>query len=126
MPNHHYERLDEDYKVIRCPTYDYDGKYTGKIIINLPAYFDENPEERIRLGWMKHITYTGEEIREMYSWDPQSQYLTKSVRQVDEHTVEDVYHVLDKSEEMMLMEELGIVTDAMTVGAITFFGGEEM
>jgi len=50
MPNHHYERLDENYKIIRCPTFDYDGKYTGKIIINLPAYFDENPEERIRLG----------------------------------------------------------------------------
>ena len=80
MPNHHYERLDENYKVIRCPTHDYDGKYTGKIIINLPAYFDENPEERIRLGWMKHITYTSEEIREMYSWDPQSQYLPRQER----------------------------------------------
>lgn len=125
MP-YHYERLGEDYKIKRCPTYDYDGKVTGKIVMNVPAYFDENPEERIRLGWIKHITYTGAEIQEMYSWDPQSQYLTKSVRQVDEWTVEDVYHVLDKSEEMMLMEELGVATDAMTVGSITFFGGEEM
>lgn len=121
-----YQRL-EDGKLRHCPTYDYDGSVTGKIVVNVPAYFDENPDEARRLGWTKHITHDSKEIREIVGdWNPQTQYLVISQRQVDEWTVEDVYHVMDKSEEMMLLEELstGVETMGVTVGGFTFFGGD--
>ena len=55
---HSYMRLKEDGTIEHCPTYDYDGKITGKIVVNVQAYFDENPDERKRLGWIKHIERT--------------------------------------------------------------------
>lgn len=126
---HSYMRLKEDGTIEHCPTYDYDGKITGKIVVNVQAYFDENPDERKRLGWIKHIEHTKDEIAEQVGeWDKQRQYLVRSLKTIDEWTVEDVYHVMDKSEEMMLMEEISQSTDTlgfMDTG-IVFFGGEEM
>ena len=98
----YYERLDEEGKIKHCPMNDDKGEITGKFIINLPAYFDENPEERIKLGWIKHIEHYPNEIE----YDRQSQYLMKSVNQIDENTVEDEYSVFDKTEEMLLLEEM--------------------
>lgn len=118
----YYEKLDEEGKIKRCPMNDGKGEITGKLIINLPAYFDENPEERIKLGWIKHIEHYPSEIE----YDRQSQYLMKSVNQIDEHTVEDEYSVFDKTEEMMLLEEmLDCVNWGGSGGGIVFVGMEE-
>ena len=126
---HSYMRLKEDGTIEHCPTYDYDGKITGKIVVNVQAYFDDNPDERKRLGWIKHIEHTKDEIAEQVGeWDKQRQYLVRSLKTIDEWTVEDVYHVMDKSEEMMLLEEISQSTGTlgfMDTG-IVFFGGEEM
>jgi len=100
--NYYYERLKEDFSIEHCPQDDKDKKVTGKFVINLPAWFDENPGERIRLGWIKHITHDPQEVK----YDRQTQFLVKSVRQIDEHTVEDVYNVLTKSEEQLAFEEM--------------------
>lgn len=126
---HSYMRLKEDGTIENCPTFDYDGKITGKIVVNVQAYFDENPDERKRLGWIRHIEHTKDEIAEQVGeWDRQRQYLVRSLKTIDEWTVEDVYHVMDKSEEMMLLEEISQSTGTpgfMDTG-IVFFGGEEM
>lgn len=100
-----YERMKEDLSVERCPRNDYDGSVTGtgKAVFNVPAWFDENPEERIRLGWIKHLHPEKDEI---VTYNKQTQYLTWEVAQVDEYTVKDVPHVCDKSSEMMRLEEL--------------------
>ena len=118
----YYEKLDEEGKIKRCPMNDNKGEITGKFIINLPAYFDENPEERIRLGWIKHITH--EPYKELENFNQQSQYLSKTTVQVDEFTVEDVYNILDKSEEQLLLEEILGGTDVYG-GGIVFVGMEE-
>lgn len=127
--NHDYMRLKEDGTIEHCPTYDYDGSITGKIVVNVKAYFDENPEERKRLGWIQHNTLTKDEIAEQVGeWDRQRQRLVRSLKTIDEWTVQDEYHVMDKSEEMMLMEEIGQASDSMGFmdTGIVFFGGEEM
>lgn len=108
---YHYEKLDEEGKITRCPLHDLKSEITGKIILNLPAWFDENPEERIRLGWIKHIEHYEKDIE----YNRQTQYLQKSVEQIDEYTVEDVYDVFDKTEEIMLLEEM--------LDAISYTGG---
>lgn len=123
MPNRTYERI-KDGKVEICPTFDPDGKVTGKIVVGVREYFDENPEEARRLGWTKHISYSSKELREMYDWDPRSQYLKRSLRQVDEWTVEDVYHVMDKSEEQMLNEEMGQLATSLVDVDVLYFGEE--
>lgn len=97
-----YERLKEDGKIEYAPSNDYDGKITGHIVFGVKEWFDENPEERIRLGWIKHIYHETKDIE----YDRHSQYLVKQVAQIDEYTVEDQYHILDKSEEMMRIQEL--------------------
>lgn len=127
--NHDYMRLKEDGTIEHCPTYDYDGSITGKIVVNVKAYFDENPEERKRLGWIQHNTLTKDEIAEQVGeWDRQRQRLVRSLKTIDEWTVQDEYHVMDKSEEMMLMEEIAQPSDSMGFmdTGIVFFGGEEM
>lgn len=96
----------KDGKIKVCPMNDYDGEITGKIIFNIPAYFDENPDEAKRLGWTLHKRRSSEEIKKLVEWDPRTQYLVTTMKQVDEWTVEDEYHVMDKSEEMMRLEEL--------------------
>ena len=105
MSDYYYERLNEDFELERCPLDDKERKITGKYILNVPKWFGENPEERKRLGWIKHITYSDEEIMEKWP-HTMSQYLVKSTKQVDDYTVEDDYHVMDKSEEQMLFEEM--------------------
>lgn len=97
-----YEKLDENGKIKYCPINDYDGKITGHIVFGVKAWFDENPEERKRLGWVKHIHHDTKNIE----YNKRTQYLKRSTKQIDEYTVEDVYHVMDKSEEMMRLEEL--------------------
>lgn len=127
--HHDYMRLKEDGTIEHCPTYDYDGSVTGKIVVNVKAYFDENPDERIRLGWVKHNMLNRDEIAEQVGeWDRQRQRLVRSLKTIDEWTVQDEYHVMDKSEEMMLMEEIAQASDSMGLmgSEIVFFGGEEM
>ena len=104
-----YERLREDGTVQRCPAMDVDGSVTGLVgqaVINVKAWFDENPAEARRLGWTKHISREWDEIKDEIDYNPQTQILTTSTQQVDEWTIEDTYHVIDKSEEMMRMEAL--------------------
>ena len=103
-----YEKIDENYKRQTVTQYsnDANGKITGKHVINVHAYFDENPEERKRLGWIKHIRHTNKEIQELCPYNKQSQNLIITPTQIDEWTVEDTYHAIDKSEEQMRLEEL--------------------
>ncbi len=98
----YYEKLDENGKVKSAPVNDYDGKITGHIVFGVKAWFDENPEERKRLGWVKHIQHETKDIE----YNKRTQYLVPSIKQVDEYTIEDEYHIMDKSEEMMRLEEL--------------------
>ena len=123
MEKYFYEKLNEDLVPVRCPGNDADGKITGKFIIGLKEYFDENPEERKRLGWIKHITH--DPYKELENFNKQSQYLSKTTVQVDEFTVEDVYNILDKSEEQLLLEEILEGTNVYGGGGIVFVGMEE-
>lgn len=102
--NWHYEKIDEEGKLKHCDQNDYDGKITGRIVFGVPFWFDENPEERIARGWTKHITHNPKDLN--LDYDPVTQYLVKSVDIIDEWTVEDHYHVMDKSEEQMRLSEL--------------------
>lgn len=111
----------EDGKIRQCPMNDFDGSITGKIVYNVSAYFDEHPEEARRLGWVKHIKREPKEVKRIVDWDPRSQYVITTLKWIDEWTVEDEYHVMNKSEEMMLREEL---SGATTAGGIAFFDGD--
>lgn len=109
-PKWHYEKLEiVDGKTVlkRAPMNDYDGKVTGHIVFGVQQWFDENPEERIRLGWVKHIHKETKDIE----YNRQTQYLEQNTREIDEWTVEDEYYIMDKSEEMMRMEETMRHTD---------------
>lgn len=99
-----YEKYDENFKRTMCPAHDDDGSITGKVIINLKSYFDENPEERIRLGWIKHYYYPIEELEEMY--DEQTQFYQLATKMIDDYTMEDYVMVFDKTEDMMTYEEI--------------------
>lgn len=103
----HYEKLNAEGKMetVYVGRNDNDGKLTGRIVMNVRAWFDENPAERIKRGWTKHITFSSEEIKEKAPYNPRTQYLVVSQKQVDEWTVEDEFHVVDKSEEMILFEQ---------------------
>ncbi len=100
-----YFKVNEQGNREFCPIDDKDAKVTGRYILNVPKWFDENPEERKRLGWIKHITYNDKEIKEKWP-HTQSQYLLRIEKMVDEYTIEDDYKVMDKSEEQMLFEEM--------------------
>lgn len=117
-----YERLEEDGSVKHCPMNDYDGSITGRIVYNVPAYFNENPSEAKRLGWIRHDVFEPKEIKERWPHNPRTQYLTKSIRVIDAWTVEDDYHVMDKSEEMLEREELTYAPSY--VGGLAFDGGD--
>lgn len=115
-----YEKLDaETGKIKNAPINDMDGKITGRIVYGLKAWFDENPEERIRLGWTKHL-YT--EIKDL-EYNRQTQYFMTSTRQIDAYTVQDEYHILDKTEDMLLREELGAY-ESYGEDGIVFYGGD--
>ena len=109
-----YERLDENYEIKHCPRNDYDGSITGHIVFGVKEWFDEHPEERKRLGWIKHIHHSTKDI----DYDHQKQYLVRSVRQIDEYTVEDVHYIMDKSEEQMLFEEMLEISNSYNGGII--------
>lgn len=118
-----YRKYDENGKVLRCPLNDYDGSVTGHIVFGVKAWFDENPEERIRLGWIKHILHSENEIE----YNRQTQYVIRSLKRVDDYTIEDVLRVLDKTEDMLLLEELmeGVNIDGYNqIGSMTFYGPE--
>lgn len=101
----YYEKLTEndEIKIIRGPYInDTDGSITGQIVMNVKAWMDENPAERIRLGWIKHIIHDTKDIE----YNKQTQFLTTSTNQIDDNTIEDVYHIVDKSEEQLAFEEM--------------------
>ena len=100
----YYEKLNDKGQVERAPLNDPDGKITGRHIFNLPAWFDENPEERIRLGYVKHITHPVKDIE----YNRRTQYLVNALKRIDAHTVEDDWKILDMSEEQMRMSELRV------------------
>ena len=102
-PKWHYEKLDENGKVKYAPPNDADGKITGRHVFGLKAWFDENPEEARRLGWIKHIEHKTKDIE----YNRQTQFLVNGIKTIDEYTVEDEWHIMDKSEEMMRLEETG-------------------
>jgi len=107
-----YEKLQNDGKIktISGNFNDFDGKITGHVVFGVKAWFDENPEERIRLGWVKHIKHNVDKMGLEYN--KQTQYLQRSVKIIDAYTVEDEYHVRDKTEEMMRRaEESGGASD---------------
>ena len=98
----YYERLTDEGKLEHAPMNDLDGKVTGRLVYGLKAWFDEHPEERKALGWTKHIYYDTKDME----YNRQTQFLVTTVRAVDEWTVEEEYRILDKSEEMMRLDEL--------------------
>ena len=102
-PKWHYEKLDEKGRVKWAPPNDADGKITGHHVFNLKAWFDENPEERKRLGYIKHIEHSTKDIE----YDHATQYLVNAVKRVDDYTVEDDYKIFDMSEEQMRLAEIG-------------------
>ncbi len=113
-----YEKLDENGAVKSAPYHDLDGAVTGHKVLNLKAWLDENPQERIRLGYIKHIRPKSNSVE----YNHQTQYLAKSTRQIDEYTVEDVYHVMNKSEEQMALEEMLQGLESIEgAGGIVFF-----
>lgn len=101
-PKWDYQKVDENGKIKWAPMNDYDGKVTGHIVFGVKAWFDEHPEERKALGWIKHIRHDTKDI----VYNKRTQYLVPSIKNIDEYTVEDEYHIMDKSEEMMRLEEL--------------------
>lgn len=105
----HYEKLDEDGKLKHCPQDDLKAKETGKYIINLPQWFDENPAERIRLGWIKHYYKQPKEIKEELKYNPATQFVVSTTKMIDEYTCEDEYHVVDKSETQLAFEEMNSI-----------------
>lgn len=100
MITHRYERY-VDGNIEGAPISDIDAKITGHHIVNLKAWLDENPEERIKLGYIKHIYESDPE------YDRQTEFVTVRTNVIDEYTVEDITIVKKKSEEMMEAEELG-------------------
>lgn len=116
--DYYYEKLDEDMNIERCPMDDKDGSITGKIIIGLQRYFDENPEERIRLGWIKHIVPDRKEVE----YNPQTQFILTTQQQIDPYTITDVYHVRNKSEDQLLFEEMLSVAMGSSGSGIVFYG----
>lgn len=121
-----YEKIvDGKLKTVGEYTIDHDRSITGKFVVNVKAYFDENPEERIRLGWTKHIHPDASLI-----YDRQTQYLVTLPKQVDAFTIVDEYHALPKTEEMLELEEMlesigvwydGDSDEYGTLGGIRFF-----
>ena len=97
-----YMKLDEKGEIKYLPGADMDGSITGHVVFGLKAWMDENPEERKRLGWIKHIQNNADDIE----YNKQTQYLVHGLRMIDEYTAENTYHVMDKTEEMMLLEDM--------------------
>ena len=114
---HTYERYNEDGKVVHCPMHDLDGKITGQYVMGVKEWFDENPEERIKRGWVKHIKWDYKEVREKWPFNPQTHIIQCNPKWLDEWTVQDDYIIMPKSEEMLWFAEM-----ASTMG-LTFTTG---
>jgi hypothetical protein len=114
-----YEKWDpEKLEMKYCPTDDKDGSVTGKFILNVPKYFDENPEERIRLGWIKHITHDNSDVE----YNKQTQFVVWTTKQIDPYTIEDEPHIMTKSEDQLAFEEMLSVAQwgTVSVGGFRF------
>lgn len=123
MEKYSYIKL-EDGEIKYLPLSDPNGKIVpGKHIIYLKEWMDENPEERKRLGWIKQIHQDIKEIE----YDKQTQCLQRYATWIDPYTIKDEYIVIDKSEEIMLLEELldTVNYGYITIGGLNFedFGG---
>ena len=116
--NWYYERLKDGKREI-APINDPDGKITGRHVFGLKAWFDENPEERKRLGWVKHITHKQKDVE----YDHATQYLENSLKVVDDYTVEDDWKVMDMSEEQLRLAELRGDADWWDDGVSFSYGG---
>lgn len=103
-----YEKLNDDGKTITVGTWTIDSKreYTGQYVVNVKAWFDEHDGYWQEHGWTKHIVWEDKEIKKKWPHNAQTQILIKEVKRVDAHTVEDDYHIVDKSEEMMRLQEM--------------------
>ena len=115
--NYDYEKLQEDGSIKSLPVDDKDGEITGKCVLNLKAYFDENPEERKRLGWIKHIRHNSDEL---LGFNPVTQFVVRGTKTVDEYTIEDTLHALPKSEDQLAFEEMLSVA-SFGEGGFVFF-----
>lgn len=108
--DYRYEKLDENGRKQFCPINDYDGTIsgTGNCIIGLKFWFDENPEARKQLGWVKHLYYKdmNEILEDVPDYDPVLHYLSLSTENIDEYTIKDRYRLVNKTEEMLEMEEM--------------------
>ena len=113
-----YVKLDEKGEIKYLPGADIDGSITGHVVFGLKAWMDENPEERKRLGWIKHFENSSDDIE----YNKQTQYLVHGLRMIDEYTAENVFYVMDKTEEMLLLEDmlesLGIMTGDFEYGSL--------
>lgn len=108
-----YEKLKEDGKIeiVGVNKNDFDKSITGHVVFGVKEWFDENPAERIHLGWVKHIHHNPEKYGIEYN--KQTQYLAKTVKRIDAYTCEDVYEVKYKTEDMMRRtEENGYIPDS--------------
>jgi len=114
MAEWNYEKIGEDGKTETAPIHDLDGKITGKCILNLRCWFDENPEIRVNLGYIKHIRHYPDEL----NYDSQTQYVQRGLKENSDFEVEDVLTAVDKSVEMMQYEE--IFGQSSIGGGITF------
>lgn len=114
-----YEKY-ENGNIEYLPQDDKDGKITGKYVLNVKAYFDENPEERKRLGWIKHIEHSTDEI---IDFNPATHFVVRGLQTIDAYTVEDTLHVMEKSEDQIAFEEMLSVAEwgETTVGGFHFF-----
>lgn len=102
-----YERLKEDHSMQYCPVNDYDGSITGQIVMDVKAWFDEHPEERMKRGWIKHFYYDDpKEVQRDFPYDPATQYLIPSTKRIDAYTIQDIYCPIPKPAECMAMEEM--------------------
>lgn len=103
-----YEKLDETGRMQYCPHSDPNGEITGQHVIYLKQWFDENPEERKRLGWVKHLYYESNE--EFYAdypdFNPALQYAVPGTKIIDEWTIMDSYDLADKTDEMKELEAM--------------------
>lgn len=121
-----YVRVTESGELERSKLDDLQGKVTGRRVYNLKSWFDEHPEERKRLGWIKYLHPSAED--EGIEYDKQTQILMKNPVMVDKWTIKDELYVVDKSEEYLLFEEMqglswGDSGMFDTIGGITFVEG---
>lgn len=110
-----YVRMREDGEVERARIDDLQGVITGHRVYNLKAWFDEHPDERKRLGWIKYEHPDAKD--EGVEYDPQTQILMRNPVMIDEWTIKDELYVVDKSEEFLLFEEMvNLAWDAPSFG----------